>query len=96
VSMSHPLIGKGPSAMCSKCANAACTASYHCDEGKLFRLDLDIANAAGLTEHKTAYIWLCSECARKMEPRAEIGLKAVRVLLAAVHGPQARLAAPVN
>ncbi len=85
-----------PSAMCSKCANAACSASYRSYEGKLFRFDLVIDNAAGRTEQKTAYIWLCSACARKMEPRIKIGLNVVRILLAAVHGAQLPLAAVLN
>ena len=71
--------------MPTKCANPLCSACHHGDEGKLFRLDFEIASTAGATQHKTAFVWLCSHCAQQMNPRVEVTRDAVRVLLAAVH-----------
>jgi hypothetical protein len=70
--------------MATKCANPSCSACYHRDEGKLFRLDFEIASTAGATQHKTAFVWLCSRCAQQMNPRVEVTKDTVRVLLAAV------------
>jgi hypothetical protein len=58
--------------MVRKCANSWCSATHHDDEGKLFRLDIDLGNKAGADEHKTEYIWLCAPCANKMHPKLEV------------------------
>jgi hypothetical protein len=71
-----------------KCANSSCSACHDSNEGKLFRLDLDIANAAGLVRQEVVFIWLCSRCARRMNPSIEITGNTVRVLLATVHNPR--------
>jgi hypothetical protein len=67
--------------MASKCANSWCPTTTHRQEGKLFRLDINLGNKAGGTERKTEYIWLCSHCAKKMHPRVEVAGNTVRVLL---------------
>ncbi len=84
--------------MSTKCANAHCSACHHPDEGKLFRLDLEIANTAGATQLRTVFVWLCSRCAREMNPRVEVAGNTVRVLLATIHGAISRkpAAATVN
>ena len=66
----------------SKCANNSCSAVCHRDEGKLFRLDINLANAAGENECKTLYVWLCSRCAGEMNPKVEVAGDTVTVLLA--------------
>ncbi len=72
--------------MVARCANPACSSACHRpEEGKLFRVDIEIANKAGTTEQNTAYVWLCSRCARVMNPRIEVAGDTVRVLLSAVH-----------
>jgi len=70
--------------MSAKCANPLCRASHHWDEGKLFRLDIEIASTAGGTKQKTAFVWLCRRCAQQMNPRVEVTRSKVRVLLATV------------
>jgi hypothetical protein len=73
--------------MFGRCANPACSTSRHPDQGKLFRLDVEIGNTAGMTKIKTAYVWLCDGCARRMNPRIEVAGNTVRVLLAALPKP---------
>ena len=58
--------------MDEQCANSWCLNSRHQDEGKLFRLDIDLGNKAGGDERKTAYIWLCTRCAQRMHPKVEV------------------------
>jgi hypothetical protein len=69
--------------MFTRCANPSCTGWYPSDEGKLFRLDLEIASTAGATQQKIVFLWLCGNCARRMNPRVEVAGNTVRVLLAA-------------
>ena len=58
--------------MVGKCANKCCLTPRHPNEGKVFRLDIDLGNKAGGSEHKTAYIWLCASCAKKMHPKVQV------------------------
>ena len=69
--------------MQGKCANRLCSSLRTADEGKLFRLDLDIGNAAGENQRRTAYVWLCDSCAREMIPRIEVAGDTVLVMLGA-------------
>ena len=73
--------------MYGRCANPACSTSRHPDQGKLFRLDIEIGNSNGATQLKTAYVWLCDRCARRMNPRIVVSGNTVRVLLAALPQP---------
>lgn len=79
--------------MSARCANPSCTGSCPSDEGKLFRLDLEIASIAGATQHKIVFLWLCGNCARRMNPRVEVAEDTVRVLLAAAPPALGKLAA---
>ena len=65
----------------AKCANRSCSTSHAQDEGRLFRLDIDIGNAAGETERKTAWVWLCTACARQMSPKVSVDGDTVRLAL---------------
>jgi hypothetical protein len=58
--------------MPDKCANNWCLATRHHQEGKLFRLDIDLGNKAGGEERKTEYVWLCTPCALEMHPKVVI------------------------
>jgi len=69
--------------MSARCANASCTSWCPSDKGKLFRLDLEIASTNGATQHKIVFLWLCGNCACRMNPRVEVAGDTVRVLLAA-------------
>jgi hypothetical protein len=55
--------------MVAKCANTCCPTLRRQNEGKTFRLDIDLGNKAGGDERKTAYIWLCACCAQQMHPK---------------------------
>jgi len=79
--------------MVTRCENPSCTGSCPSDEGKLFRLDLEIASMAGATQHHIVFLWLCANCACRMNPRVEVVGDTVRVLLAAA--PPAALGKPV-
>lgn len=68
--------------MQGKCANSACSASRHPNEGKLFRLEIELGNAAGERQQKIDYVWLCTVCARQMNPRIEVSGNTVIVRLA--------------
>ena len=57
--------------MAVKCVNHYCTATRHDDEGKMFRLDLDLGSKNGGSERMTEYIWLCADCAQRMHPRSK-------------------------
>ena len=67
--------------MVEKCVNSWCPSTRHDDEGKLFRLDIDLGNKAGGNEMKTEYIWLCARCALEMHPKVEVTGDTVRVRL---------------
>ena len=64
--------------MATKCANRCCTATRNVNEGKLFRLDLDLGSKTGGDEHRTEYMWLCSDCAQRMHPRVEVSGDTIR------------------
>ena len=71
--------------MTGKCANSLCSAfRYRHGEGKLFRIDVDLGKKSGEHQWKTAYVWLCSRCAREMYPKIEVAGDAVRVRLAKI------------
>ena len=55
--------------------------------GKLFRVDVDLGNAAGNCQRKTVYVWLCSRCAQELNPTIEVAKGTVRVRLAAIRRP---------
>jgi hypothetical protein len=67
--------------MVGKCANKCCLTPRHPNEGKVFRLDIDLGNKAGGSEHKTAYIWLCANCATKMHPKVQVIGNTIQLLL---------------
>lgn len=67
--------------MVGKCANSWCSAIRHHHEGKLFRFDIDLGNAAGENQHKTDYIWLCGRCAEEMHPKVEVAGDTITVRL---------------
>ncbi len=67
--------------MVEKCVNSWCPSTRHADDGKLFRLDIDLGNKAGGSELKTEYIWLCARCALKMHPEVEVTGNTVKLRL---------------
>jgi hypothetical protein len=67
--------------MTVKCVNRYCSATRHHDEGKLFRLDLDLGSKNGGDESMTDYLWLCADCAQRMHPTVEISEDKVTVRL---------------
>ncbi len=73
-------------ARANKCANAACSAVCQHDKDKLFRVDVNLGNAAGNIQRKTLYVWLCAKCAREMNPKIEVAGNTVTVLLAYIRG----------
>jgi uncharacterized metal-binding protein YceD (DUF177 family) len=58
-------------ALVIKCANNWCFALCR-DEGKMFRLDIELGSNTGDDEIKTEYLWLCARCAQKMHPKVEV------------------------
>jgi hypothetical protein len=58
--------------MTAKCANSWCVTPQRYDQGKLFRLDIDLGNKSGKTERKTEYVWLCGHCAQVMHPKVVV------------------------
>lgn len=83
--------------MYGRCANPACLAPRHRgDDGKLFRLDIELGSSAGERQRKTAYVWLCGRCARLLSPRVEVADHTVRLLLATIRSePSSRPPAKV-
>ena len=81
---------KGP--ISSKCANSACSASSRGpDEGKLFRIDINIGSNSGSSEErKTEYIWLCGRCARTLNPSIDVAGNVLTVKLLATEDYRAR------
>jgi hypothetical protein len=67
--------------MAVKCVNRHCGATRHLDEGKMFRLDLDLGSKNGGSERMTEYIWLCADCAQRMHPRVEVSADKVTIRL---------------
>jgi hypothetical protein len=74
--------------MVAKCANRSCPTSRHNDEGKLFRLDINLGNKSGGDERKTSYIWLCDWCAQQVHPKVEVNGDTVTVRLSKNVPPQ--------
>ncbi len=68
----------------SRCANSSCSAVCHHDEGKFFRLDIDVGDRTGGSQCKTIYVWLCPRCALQMNPKIEVVGDTVSVRLAAI------------
>ena len=67
--------------MVSKCANKCCLSPRHPNEGKVFRLDIELGNKSGGNERKTAYIWLCASCAQKLHPKVQVIGNTITLLL---------------
>lgn len=71
--------------MSGKCVNNACSAHFHGpNEGKLFRIDIEIGSNSGGDERKIEYIWLCGRCARTMNPKIEVAGNVLTVRLLAI------------
>ena len=70
--------------MVGRCANDLCATPRKQSEGKTFRVDVDLANAAGQSELKTAYLWLCPRCAATLVPRIEVAGHSVKVRLSKI------------
>jgi hypothetical protein len=66
-----------------RCANHCCNAVRQSDEGKLYRLDLELGSLRGEDEHRTEYLWLCSECASYLRLRVQAHGDSVQVRLSA-------------
>jgi hypothetical protein len=58
--------------MAESCANNWCTTVRRRNEGKLFRLDIDLGSLSGRDERKTEYVWLCASCAQVMHPKVVV------------------------
>ena len=58
--------------MIENCANRSCTTLRRSNQGKLFRLDIDLGSFSGADEHLTEYVWLCRACAQVMHPAVEV------------------------
>ena len=69
--------------MSGKCVNGSCSAVRGPNEGKLFRIDIDIGSNSGGDERRTEYIWLCGHCARTMNPKIEVAGNVLKVRLSA-------------
>ena len=67
--------------MVAKCTNRCCTATRQQNEGKLFRLDLDLGSKTGDSERRVEYLWLCPDCAQRMHPRVEVNGNTITVRL---------------
>ena len=67
--------------MAQYCVNRRCTTVRRGNQGKLFRLDIELGNLSGRDEHKTEYVWLCAACAQVMHPRVQIAGDTVTLLL---------------
>ena len=80
--------------MYGKCVNNACSAVRGSNEGKLFRIDIDIGSNSGSDERKTEYIWLCGRCARTLNPRIDVAGNVLTVRLAATEDHKANDATP--
>ncbi len=79
------------------CANKLYSAHRSDNNGTLFRLDLGIGNATGETQRETAYVWLCSSCARKLRPKVSTAGGRILVCLASIrHSSGARMHAPTG
>lgn len=69
-----------------RCANRRCSAVRRSNEGKLYRLDLEIASLRGGDEHRMEFLWLCEDCATHLRPRVQQRGDSVQILLSA-HQP---------
>ena len=82
-------------AISGKCVNSACSASFHGrDEGKLFRIDIDIGSNSGSDERKIEYIWLCARCARTLNPKIDVAGNVLTVRLLSTEEYRASDAVP--
>jgi hypothetical protein len=68
--------------MVETCANHCCAAVRRSNQGKLFRLDIDLGSRSGEDEQMTEYIWLCASCAKLMHPKVEVTAESVILRLA--------------
>jgi hypothetical protein len=66
------IYSSGRIVMETKCANSWCLTPRLHDQGKLFRLDIEIGSQSGKDERKTEYLWLCGECSQVMHPKVEV------------------------
>ena len=57
--------------MTGKCANQWCSTLRRPNQGKLFRLDIDLGIRSGGSQRMTEYVWLCGRCAQLMHPKVE-------------------------
>jgi hypothetical protein len=70
------------SIMARTCANSSCATVRRQNEGKLFRLDIDLGSLSGEgDEYMTEYVWLCGACAEVMHPKVEVTGDTVRLRL---------------
>ena len=67
--------------MVHKCANSWCPTAHREDEGKMFRLDIDLEDKFGGSERKTEYVWLCNSCAQLMHPKVVVSGNAIKLML---------------
>ncbi len=83
--------------MVGKCANARCAALRHGHEGKLFSVEINLANRSGQQQRRTMSLWLCPRCAGEMFPHVEVHDDTVSVRLAAItHELPATRRAPLS
>jgi hypothetical protein len=83
--------------MFSKCVNNSCSASSRDhDEGKLFRIDINIGSDSSGDECRTEYFWLCSRCALTMNPKIEISGNVLTVRLLAIDNCESVDRAPAS
>jgi hypothetical protein len=71
--------------MVGQCVNSWCPTPptlRHNQDGKLFRLDINLGNKAGGDERKTEYIWLCAHCALEVHPTVVVTGNTISVRLA--------------
>ncbi|PSH02709.1 MAG: hypothetical protein CXZ00_16080 [Acidobacteria bacterium] len=96
--LEHPFLGleKRLHTMSDRCANPSCSVSLHPDEGKLFCAEIEISNATEVHQRKTAYVWLCDGCARRMKPESEVAGEIIRVLIAQSSDTATAVAPTVN
>ena len=70
--------------MVGKCANSWCSATQQNHEGKLFRVEIDVANKSGQSRQETTDLWLCARCAAQMDVKVEVAGDTVRVRLSKI------------
>jgi hypothetical protein len=70
--------------MVEKCANSWCSATQQNHQGKLFRVEIDVASTNGHTRQETTDLWLCARCAAEMNVKVEVAGDTVRVRLSKI------------